>query len=854
MEKKKTEKAEKTEAGAKKAAKASAPKKTAKKPSSDGKPAKTAKKGLAGVRKAAAETRSIQEEGSIAPPSQNLVSAFDLFRKKKLLHSTGPTVTRLAPGASLPKPPAPPPKVEPAAAPTSVAPAPTAPASTTAAGAVPAVKPVLAPAARPPAPAVPGAPAVQASAAAPAAPTAKPASVVPPVKPGVPAPAINPGFPPRPSAPSVRIGAPAPRSPGARAPAPGARPGGAGNRPSSRPGPRPVVRIGIPARPGPASRPAESAAAQSALKKLQVSTMMTVRELAEKMDVKSPDVIKKLMSLGVFATINQRLETESASIIAQEFGFELDFQKLYKEEEIAASVEAEKPESLKPRPPVVTVMGHVDHGKTKLLDAIRSTRVAEGESGGITQHLGAYRVHTTKGDIVFLDTPGHEAFTAMRARGAKVTDIVVLVVSATDGVMPQTIEAIDHAKAADVPIVVAVNKIDLPGANPQKIRQDLANRGIQAEEWGGKNIFVDVSAKQKLHIDTLLEMIALQAEMLDLKANPDRPAYGAVLEARLDPKKGVVATVLVQAGTLKPGDAFVAGLAHGKVKALHDDTGKRIISAGPATPVEILGVMNTPQAGDVFTVVKDERQAREIAERRSLIAREQALAHQKHMTLVGLKSALSSAAGKVAKDLNIVLKADVQGSLQALKDSLENLSTSECRVRIIHGEVGNVNESDVLLASASDAVVMLFHTTTDARAEEVATREGVEVRKYEIIYDLIEDVKAALEGLLEPEIVEVISGKGEIRELFNVKAGRVAGCMVRDGKVVRGNLVHIKRDGATVYEGRVSTLRHFKDEVKEVEKGQECGMDFEGFKEFQKGDELEFYVKETRTRRLSQSK
>ncbi|MCX5793996.1 MAG: translation initiation factor IF-2 [Elusimicrobia bacterium] len=844
MEKKKTDKAEKTEAGAKKAAKASAPKKTAKKSAADGKPAKTAKKGLAGVRKAAAETRSVQEEGSIAPPSANLVSAFDLFRKKKLLHSTGPTVTRLAAGASLPKPPAPPSKVESAPAPAASASAAPAPQVAAEPG-VPVSKPVTA---------VPGAPAVRPAAEPAAKPLSAAPAVVPPApaKPGVVVPISKPA-PVRPVMPSVRIGAPAPRSPGARAPAPGAHPGGA-NRSAAKPGFRPVARPAIPARPVLAAKPAESAAAKSALKKLQVSTMMTVRELAEKMEVKSPDVIKKLMSLGVFATINQRLETESASIIAQEFGFELDFQKLYKEEEMAAAVEAEKPESLKPRPPVVTVMGHVDHGKTKLLDAIRSTRVAEGESGGITQHIGAYRVHTAKGDIVFLDTPGHEAFTAMRARGAKVTDIVVLVVSATDGVMPQTIEAIDHAKAADVPIVVAVNKIDLPGANPQKIRQDLANRGIQAEEWGGKNIFVDVSAKQKLHIDTLLDMIALQAEMLDLKANPDRPAYGAVLEARLDPKKGVVATVLVQAGTLKPGDAFVAGLAHGKVKALHDDTGKRIISAGPATPVEILGVMNTPQAGDVFTVVKDERQAREIAERRSLIAREQALAHQKHMTLVGLKSALSAAAGKAAKDLNIVLKADVQGSLQALKDSLENLSTSECRVRIIHGEVGNANESDVLLASASDAVVMLFHTTLDTRAEEVSTREGVEVRKYEIIYDLIEDVKAALEGLLEPEIVEVVSGKGEIRELFNVKAGRVAGCMIREGKVVRGNLVRIKRDGASVYEGRVSGLKRFKDDVKEVEKGLECGMDFEGFKDFQQGDELEFYVKETRTRRLSQSK
>jgi translation initiation factor IF-2 len=824
MEKKKTEK---SETAAKKVAK-----KPVKKPAAEGKAPKAAKgskKGLAGVRKTAAETRAVQEEGSIAPPSQNLVSAFDLFRKKKLIHSTGPTVTRLAPGASLPKPPAPP-KPEPA--PPAPAPAPASPA-----------------AAMPQAPTVPpGAPAVRAPAPAGAAPAAKPVTSAPPAAPptpGLPVQITKPP-PPRPQAPSVRVGAPAPRPSGPRAPAPGARPGGPG-----RAAGRPAHRPSAPAKPAETAKPAE---AKSALKKLQVSSLMTVRELAEKMEVKSPDVIKKLMSLGVFATINQRLEAESAAIIAGEFGFELDFQKLYKEEEIAAAPEAEKPESLKPRPPVVTVMGHVDHGKTKLLDAIRSTRVAEGESGGITQHIGAYRAHTSKGDIVFLDTPGHEAFTAMRARGAKVTDIVVLVVSATDGVMPQTVEAIDHAKAADVPIVVAVNKIDLPGANPQKIRQDLANRGIQPEEWGGKNIFVDVSAKQKLHIDTLLEMLALQSEMLDLKANPDRSAVGAVLEARMDPKKGVVATVLVQAGTLKPGDAFVAGLAFGKVKALHDDTGKRIISAGPATPVEILGIINTPQAGDVFSVVKDERQARDIAERRALIHREQSLAHQKHMTLVGLKSALSSSSGKAAKDLNIVLKADTQGSLQALKDSLGNLSTSECRVRIIHGEVGNVNESDVLLASASDAVVMLFHTVIDPRADEVAGREGVEVRKYEIIYDLIEDVKAALEGLLEPEIVEVVSGRGEIRELFSVKSGKVAGCMIRDGKVVRGNLVRIKRGGAAVYVGRVGSLKRFKDDVKEVDKGLECGMDFEGFKDFQKGDELEFFVKETRTRRLSQSK
>ncbi|HAM35930.1 MAG TPA: translation initiation factor IF-2 [Elusimicrobia bacterium] len=842
MEKKKAEKpakdkVEKTEKTAKKAAKPAAPKKTSK--GSHDK--KGEKNGAQGILQTAAETRAVQEEGSIAPPSQNLVSAFDLFKKKKLLHSTGPTVTRLAAGASLPKPPKPEP---PAADVVKPAPSPLPAPQAAAPAPAPVAKPSSAPAAKPAAAAptvLPAAPSVAKPAVqSPTPPAAKPA--VPPA-------------PPRPVPPSVRTGPPAPRPPaGARFPAPGARPGV--HRPAG-PG-RPAPKHAAAPQPVPAKpvepRSSAPSAAKPALKKLQVSTLMTVRDLSEKMEVRSPDVIKKLMNLGIFATINQRLEPESASIVAQDFGYELDFQPLYKESEITAHVEEEKPESLKPRAPVVTVMGHVDHGKTTLLDAIRSTRVAEGESGGITQHIGAYRVRTSKGDIVFLDTPGHEAFTAMRARGAKVTDIVVVVVSATDGVMPQTVEALDHAKAADVPIVVAVNKVDLPGANPQKIRQELANRGIQPEEWGGKNIFVDVSAKKRLHIDTLLEMLALQAEMLDLKANPDRPAYGVVLEASLDPKKGVVANVLIQAGTIKPGDAFVAGLAFGKVKALHDDTGKRIIAAGPATPVEILGVINTPQAGDTFNVVKDERQAREIAERRALIHREQSLAHQKHMTLVGLKSQLSAGNVAAAKELKIVLKADVQGSLQALKDSLEGLSTSECRVRIIHGEVGNANESDVLLASASDAVTMLFHAAIDPRAEEVAAREGVEVRKYEIIYDLIADVKAALEGLLEPEIVEVIVGKGEIREIFSVKSGKVAGCMIRDGKAVRGSLVRIKRGEGVAYEGRVSTLKRFKDDVKEVEKGLECGMDFENFKDFQKGDQLEFYAKETRTRRLSSSR
>ncbi|UPT72493.1 MAG: translation initiation factor IF-2 [Elusimicrobiota bacterium] len=497
-------------------------------------------------------------------------------------------------------------------------------------------------------------------------------------------------------------------------------------------------------------------------------------------------------------------------------------------------------------------MGHVDHGKTSLLDAIREARVAEGESGGITQHIGAYKVKIEKGEVVFLDTPGHEAFTAMRARGAKVTDIVILVVSATDGIMPQTIEAIDHAKAAAVPIIVAVNKIDLPGANPQKIRQDLANLGLQAEEWGGKTIFQDVSAKKRLNLDKLLESLLLQAEILELKANPDRPAYGTVIEAKMDPKRGAVSTVLVQAGTLKVGDAFVAGLAHGKIKALIDDTGARVEKAGPSTPVEILGIMGTPQAGDAFTVVDNEKAARDIAEKRRLIHREQSMAHQKHMTLVGLKGALSSGAAK-ARDLNILLKADVQGSLQALRDSLEGMATSECRVRVIHGGIGNLNESDVLLAAASDAVTLLFHTEVESRASELAEREGVEVRKYEVIYDLIEDVKAALEGLLAPEIVDVIVGKGEVKALFKIKTGVIAGSAIRDGKATRGGHIRVVRDGKAVHTGKITTLRHFKDDVKEIEKGQECGIGIEGFDAVQVGDLLEFFVKESRTRRLSQS-
>ena len=830
MEKKITKKpvAKKEDKPAKKvAAKKVAPKTASK---------KGAKPDVDGVSKTAAEVRTKQEEGSIAPPSSSLVSAFDMFKRRNV-STVSPLVTRLAAGSSLPKPPAPKPILPPAPA-ASAAPAPVVPPPALVA------KPLV-PAALPPKP-------VQPVAGTPPPPTAPPAAkpltpgALPPMppKPGTSGPQkpviLRPGAittrPPMTS----RPGSPRPGSPGQR-PGPGHRPGGGGQRHQQQS--RPSAPVSKPLEPG----------AKPALKKIQVSSMITVRELSEKMEIKTNDVIKKLMGLGIFATINQRLETEAAQVVASDFGFELEVVAMYKEEELAViKAEKEDPAKLKPRPPVITIMGHVDHGKTSLLDAIREARVAEGESGGITQHIGAYKVKVEKGEIVFLDTPGHEAFTAMRARGAKVTDIVVLVVSATDGIMPQTIEAIDHAKAAGVPIVVAVNKIDLPGANPQKIRQDLANHGLQAEEWGGKSIFQDVSAKKRLNLDKLLESLLLQAEILELKANPDRPAYGTVLEARMDPKRGAVSTVLVQAGTLRLGDSFVAGLAHGKIKALVDDKGRRIEAAGPATPVEILGIMGTPLAGDAFTVVDNEKSARDIAEKRRLIHREQTMAHQKHMTLVGLRSALNTGTSK-AKDLHILLKADMQGSLQALRDSLENLSTSECRVRIIHGAIGNANESDILLASASDAVTLLFHSEVEPRAAELAEREGVEVRKYEIIYDLIEDVKAALEGLLAPEVVDVIVGKGEVKALFKVKTGVIAGSAIRDGKAARGGHVRVMRGGEALHTGKITTLRHFKDDVKEIEKGQECGIGIDGFNDFQVGDLLEFFVKESRTRRLSQS-
>jgi len=497
-------------------------------------------------------------------------------------------------------------------------------------------------------------------------------------------------------------------------------------------------------------------------------------------------------------------------------------------------------------------MGHVNHGKTSLLDAVRKSQLAEQEAGGITQHIGAYKVSTPKGSIVFLDTPGHEAFTAMRARGAKVTDIVILVVAADDGIMPQTIEAIDHAKAADVPIVVAINKIDLPQANAQKVKQSLSSRGLNPEEWGGKTIMVEVSAKKRLNLEKLLEMILLEAELLELKANPKRPANGVILEAKVDPKRGNVATVLVLNGTLRAGNHFVAGLCHGKIRALTDDQGKKLDSAGPATPVEILGLNGIPQAGDSFSVVEKEQKAREIAEKRRLISREETLAHRKHVSLQILKQ---QADQKLTKELHIILKTDVQGSEGALRDSLEKLPTSEIRLKVLHSGIGNVNESDVLLAAASDAVIIGFHVDTEPRAKEESERTGVEIRVYSIIYEVLADVKAAMEGLLEPELVEISIGRLEIRQVFKIpKVGNIAGCIVAAGKAQRGALVRVFRAQKSIFEGRVTGLKRFKEDAREVEKGLECGVSIEGFQNFQPGDVLEVLIREKRTRRLETAK
>ena len=589
---------------------------------------------------------------------------------------------------------------------------------------------------------------------------------------------------------------------------------------------------------------AEEEAKKPKLPTITINELITVKDLAEKMNLKVGDILRKLMALGTLATINQRLDTDTAILLANEFGFDAKLSSLYEEENITEESKEDDKANLQPRSPIVTIMGHVDHGKTSLLDAIRHSNVIAGEAGGITQHIGAYRVKTSTGEITFLDTPGHEAFTAMRSRGAQATDIVILVVSAADGVMPQTIEAINHAKAANVPIIVAVNKIDLPTANPEKIRQEISNYGLLPEEWGGDTIMVDISAKQKLNIDSLLELVQLKAEMMELKANPNKHAEGIVIEAKLDPKRGAVATVLVQSGTLHVGDNLVVGTTFGKVRAMIDEYGKRFDKAIPSMPVEILGLNEPPQAGDKFIVLEHESQVREIANARKEKAKADALRPKQHVSLLDLN------AGK-AKHLKIILKTDVQGSLGALCDALERMSNSEINLEIIHKGAGSITESDVVLAAASDALIVGFNIRPDAAVEKLAETEGVSINVYRIIYDLIADIKAAMEGLLDPDTQEKITGKAIVKQVFKLSsAGTVAGCTVTEGKAQRNVKVRLLRDNVIIFEGNTSAIKRFKDDVKEVDKGYECGISLENFSDIKVSDVMEFFTIEKIARKL----
>jgi len=692
--------------------------------------------------------------------------------------------------------------------------------------------------------------------------------------------------------PSAQAGAP---STGARAPAPGMpRPGIPGaprpQYPSSRPqgpmgGPRPLPsqpvrtqqpgmpprpgqpqypqrpgmpqRPSYPQRPGGSGRPAAAqrreharpappqmpAAPPPVTKTITLAEGMTVKDLADKLDIRVKDVLAKLLMKRLMLTINSALDTETATMIAREFGADVQLRS-FEEELLQVDANESKAEDVVARAPVVTVMGHVDHGKTSLLDAIRETRVAEREAGGITQHIGAYHVTINGRNIVFLDTPGHEAFTLMRARGAKVTDIVVLVVAADDGVMPQTREAIDHAKAANVPIVVAINKIDKPNASPEKVKRELTDLGLMPEEWGGQTVTVEVSARQKLNIDALLEMVLLVSDIGELKANPKRSASGTVLEAKLDKGRGPVATVLVQDGTLSVGDTFIAGPIVGRVRALIDDRGKPTKSAGPSTPVEVLGLAGLPQPGDVFQVA-DAAKARHIATFREEQAKTRALgAKGSRLTLESLQAQIAEGG---MKELPIIIKADVQGSAEVLADTLAKLTDEKVKIRIIHAGVGAVNESDVLLASASNAIIIAFNVRPDRNAEDIAARERVDIRQHSVIYNVTDEMKKAMTGLLEPTFKEVRIGVAHVRETFKVpKFGTIAGCMVTEGRITRAGdtQARLLRDNVVVYEGKIGSLRRFKDDVSEVKTGFECGIGFEKFNDLKVGDVIEVFAME----------
>jgi len=657
---------------------------------------------------------------------------------------------------------------------------------------------------------------------------------------------------PHPTSPHATAGTPLPRSPHVVAGRPGmlARPASPYARPAPPGPPRPVGRPaprkkGTPIVVQREERPVYTGPPRQ----INLSEGVTVKELSEKMpDAKSRDIMKALISRGIMATVNQSLEPALAIEICKEFGYEAQIQSFEEEQFKVGEVES-KPEDLVPRAPVITVMGHVDHGKTSLLDAIRQTAVAAGEAGGITQHIGAYHVDVGTRRVVFLDTPGHEAFTLMRARGAKVTDIVVLVVAADDGVMPQTLEAMDHAKAAGVPIVVAVNKIDKPDAQPDRVRQQLSDRGLMPEEWGGTNVFVNVSAKKQMGLEQLLEMLLLVADMQEVKANPKKPALGTVLEARLDKGRGPVATVLVQDGTLSVGDTVVAGAVTGKIRALVDDRGARLKQAGPSTPVEVLGLPSLPEPGDQLLGVTDSLKAQSIVNFRQLKMREKALSASSRVRLEDLGRAIAD--GQL-KELLLVLKADVQGSLEAVADQLAKLPQEKIKVRIIRQGVGAVTEGDVLLAAASNAVVIGFNVRPERKAAEIAERDEVELRLYTIIYDVAEEMKKAMEGLLEPKVREVRLGAAEVRDTFKIsKIGTIAGCYVQDGKVTRTANVRLLRDNVVIHTGKVSSLKRFKDDASEVKNGMECGIGIAGYNDVKPGDVIEFFtterVKETLT-------
>ncbi len=576
-------------------------------------------------------------------------------------------------------------------------------------------------------------------------------------------------------------------------------------------------------------------------RRIKIDDAIALSDLAKRMGIKAGEMIKKLMDLGVMVTVNQMIDFDTAALVAAEFDYELE--KASFEEQSVLKVESDDPDKLISRPPVVTIMGHVDHGKTSLLDVIRKTKITENEAGGITQHIGAYNVETDKGQIVFLDTPGHEAFTEMRSRGAKVTDLVILVVAADDGVMPQTIEAINHSKAAEVPIIVAVNKIDKANANPERVRRELAEVGIVPEDWGGDTIFVEVSAKENQGIDDLLEMVLLQAEILELKANPEKLAVGYVVEAKLDAGRGPVATVLVKEGTLKVHDPVVCGVHYGKVRALLNDMGRQVSSAGPSIPVEIIGLSGVPNSGDELIALSDEKDAKQVSSHRTQRQRSKELARTSRLSLEKLYEKMQQ---NEVKDLNLIIKADVHGSIEALSDALTKLSNEEVKINVIHSATGALNESDISLATVSDAIIIGFNVRPSSKIQALANEENVDIRFYNIIYNVINDIKNAIVGMMASTFEERILGKAEVREVFHVpKVGAVAGCYVTEGKIERGQLARILRDWVVTYEGRIASLRHFKDDVKEVQNGYECGIVIKNYNDIKLGDIIEcFYVEE----------